>query len=564
MTDLGSDNSPANTGKLSFILIASLLLFAIMAIYFNSLPTRFYYDDYYYIKDNPGISKTGNFADLFSRESYFRDFREGTYRPVTSFIYMLLKHVNGDTPVYWRLFNLFIHFVNCCLLFLLIRRYLSDWQSLLAVLIFAVHTVHTEIINVISFNEDLLGGLFCLLSIHCYLRKNNYLKVASVFLYGLACFTKETFIVLPVLVVILAWYELDAREYRSRKIIIDISGYLLVASVFLVIYFHLMKNPNPAKYMNYPGGSLLAALLTFSVVLLYYLKLLIFPLSLTLIYNFTVYKSFLAVAVWSSLFCLGLIAVIIGYGFRKKESFAIFLSWFFIFLLPTSNLIPYGAILAERYLYFPLMGLIPGVILLVNYICKYFELDFAKYLYFVGIIFILFLSVLTIRRNRVWRNPVALWQDTLASNPNSVGIRVNLGLAYYERERYQEAITPLEEATLIDPLYPNPYSNLGKVYLKLNRYNEAIDNIKKALSRRKRYVSRDNYYDDLLNLGVAYYQLKDYRRASRFWEAARNLSPGYSGTYQKLALVYEKLGLLEEAAQARNRYQSLKAKQKNK
>ena len=395
---------PSISKNASISLLALVLALLIGAVYLNSINSPFHFDDNLVIKNNYRLSSISNLRYLFKNPEYFKVARELTFRPIITAQYFFFKLVFKNNPAPWRIFNLLVHFGVCLLLFELLRLFqVSNRIAFLSASLFAVHPVHTEIFNVVAFNEDLIGSFFCLLAFYGYLQKGRAWRLGSLAAYLICCFTKETFVLLPIIILIYEWWQRE-RPLSWGNFFFSQLGYLIIAVLFLYVNRMLMKNPGSLK-AAYPGGTLLSALLTFSVVLKYYLKIFFIPTGLTPIYDFPVFKSILNRPVMASLAVLLLISTIIIYGFKNKKKYAFFLIWFFLFLLPTSNIIPFWMILAERYLYFPLLGLIPGVILLGKQILEKINVDWWKPTLILGIIFLSFFSIMTVKRNSVWQDP---------------------------------------------------------------------------------------------------------------------------------------------------------------
>ncbi len=546
---------PGPSRNIPFSLVMLVLFISIAMTYFNSIKSPFYYDDIKFIRENEGLARADNIKHLFNREKYFELFGERTYRPVTTVIYFALKSAFGNQPAMWRLFNLALHFFNCSLLFLILRRFkLDDWLAALAVTIFAVHPIHTEIFNIVSYNEELIGGLFFLLAFYWYFKEGGSWFSGSLVMYFLSCFVKEIFVLLPVLCLGASLFQQE-QAFSWKRLFKKQAGYLIIAFVFLFVTFVAMKNPGMVRPATYPGGSLYTAMLTFLVVLTYYLKLFFWPVGLTPIYNFPISASILD---WPVIFALIIVGSLVGlmiYGLVKKKSYAFCLFWFFLFILPASNIIPFGAILAERYLYIPLMGLTPGSLLLVQSALKTRGINERQPILIAGMIFLTMLGVLTVKRNLVWHNPETLWQDTIKKAPNTIKPHANLGLYYFEQKEYGKAITEYLAIEKIKKIRPQDYYNMGNIYLKLGMFEQARKYYEISLRERRNNVSDlTNEFKVVMNLGVVYLNLKDYETALKYLDLARALRPDYANTYYNLKLVYEKLGLTKQAQKAGQAY----------
>jgi tetratricopeptide (TPR) repeat protein len=95
---------------------------------------------------------------------------------------------------------------------------------------------------------------------------------------------------------------------------------------------------------------------------------------------------------------------------------------------------------------------------------------------------LIILSGLTIKRNMLWQDSIALWEDTIKKSPHKSRPYSNLGNIYNEREMYKDAETVYLKALELDPEIPGIHNNLGNIYRTVRRYREAIDQFTKALS----------------------------------------------------------------------------------
>ena len=111
---------------------------------------------------------------------------------------------------------------------------------------------------------------------------------------------------------------------------------------------------------------------------------------------------------------------------------------------------------------------------------------------------IVFNSLGTFRRNRIWKEGASLWTDVVKKSPQKARPRNYLGLAFKEKGDLQAAVKRYKMALKLNPMYANVYSNLGICYFDLKMVDEAIAEFKKAIS------IRPNHADAHYNLGIAY------------------------------------------------------------
>ena len=101
-------------------------------------------------------------------------------------------------------------------------------------------------------------------------------------------------------------------------------------------------------------------------------------------------------------------------------------------------------------------------------------------------------------------------------NPDAMA-HYNLGNAYGDSGKYQEAIESYKQALRIDPDYADAHFNLGYTYRKLGKYQEAIESYKQALR------IDPGYADAHFNLGYAYRKLGKYQEALEQYKFLKNL-----------------------------------------
>jgi len=226
---------------------------------------------------------------------------------------------------------------------------------------------------------------------------------------------------------------------------------------------------------DYLTGSFYATFLTMTTVIVHYLKLLVLPMNLCADHLFfPVSTSMLNLKV---IFSLSLICglLIIGFLFAKKRkhlSFAIF--WFFITLLPVLNIIPVKILLAERFLYMPLIGYaLATAVIFRLLIIKFADKSIIRYMIFFSLgILIVFYSYLTMARNTVWADEVVFYEDIVQKYPENNRARFNLSVAYMRRENdLEKAYKEISEVIRIDP--DNYRARMLRAAINVQRRNAA-------------------------------------------------------------------------------------------
>ncbi len=522
-----------NLPLLIFILVALSQL-----VYLNSLSNQFVYDDEFTIVNNHFIKTWNNLPLLFSRE-YFKFSGELSYRPVVTITYFIDYALWRLNPFGFHLTSILFHAINIVLLFFLcVHFFHSRAASLVAVLLFLCHPVLSETVNAVSYREDLIGATFFLSAFLLYLKaaKGERLfsppYVASLACYLSGVFSKEMALTLPFFLFFHDFFFTKKTNIGLR--FSRYTGYIVVASFYLLIRFVIMHNP-VESHVSYPGDSVFVTFLTMTKVLASYLKLFFFPFSLCADYVVSNSYSLLDTSFILSSLLLSALAVIASRMFFYSQIAFFCIVWFFITLLPVLNIVPIENIMAERYLYLPVMGL-----------CM---LASGKKIFFPGnavttvvvIVVLMLFSVTTIRRSSVWMDQIILWSDTAKRSPDSFKAHNNLGNIYRDSGRFDEAISEFKHALALYGGYIDAHNNLGVAYRKKGMHDEAMAEYQKALKLNPRYPYAHN------NLGVLYAKSDLLDLAITEFQSAISHKPDYSDAHNNLGATYIRKGLYEKA-----------------
>lgn len=516
-------------------------------VYLNSLSNQFTYDDEFTIVNNHFIKTWNNLPLLFHKE-YFMFSGELSYRPVVTLSYFLDYALWKLNPFGFHLTNALLHTLNSVLLFFLFMRFLNHRvASFMAVLIFSCHPVLTETVNAVSYREDLLGATFFIGAFLLYLKTRGERPLtpayfASVVCYLLGVFSKEMAVTLP-LFIFLYDIILTKKPNLSHKLIYSYPGYILVTVFYLVIRFVILHNP-AESHVLYPGNSIFVNFLTMSRVLVSYIKLFFFPFSLCADYVIQDSYSFLDTSFILSFLLLSSVTIITYRMFFYSKIVFFSMIWFFISLLPVINIIPIENIMAERYLYLPILGfcMLAGSFFVYQYSdCG--TLNKSYIIIFLTVLVLVIFSIRTIRRNNIWIDQIVLWTNTAKISPDSFKAHNNLGNIYRDAGRFDEAIVELKHAIALYDGYIDAHNNLGVTYRKKGMINEAVHEYQKALQINPRYPYAHN------NLGVLYAKSNLLDLSIAEFKNAISSKPDYFDAHNNLGATYIRKGFYEKAIQ---------------
>jgi tetratricopeptide (TPR) repeat protein len=261
-------------------------------------------------------------------------------------------------------------------------------------------------------------------------------------------------------------------------------------------------------------------------ILNHYLRLLFYPHPLSSDYSYHTipYTNFSDWKVWLSIVIHLAMTAIMFVLFFKRNIFAFALAFYLIHLLLISNfLMDIGATMGERLVYHSSFGfcILLGTLLawILQQIKKKTTTNAVGAV--LASIIIIWCGNKTIARNAEWKNDTSLFIADAQKVPNSVLVNGNAGKAYIdlseipenkdqEKQLVMKAIYYLSRAVEIHKEYVNGYLNLGVAYFKLKDYEKALecwDNVRKIypnnpfLKRNMEFLGQA-YYMDAMNLGM--------------------------------------------------------------
>jgi protein O-mannosyl-transferase len=178
-----------------------------------------------------------------------------------------------------------------------------------------------------------------------------------------------------------------------------------------------------------------------------------------------------------------------------------------------------SAAMADRYTYFPLVGIFIAVAFGASDLVRRFQ--FQKAAVAAAALVLAACLLLTENQLRYWRNSETLFVHALAATENNHVAQVNLGVVLEQKGELTEALAQYRAAEELAPELYHIHYDLGNVLDKLGRPNEALTEYRKALLLNPSRPSLHN------NAGTVLVELGRFDEAmSQFQEAAR-LDPAY-------------------------------------
>jgi hypothetical protein len=512
---------------------AAAALLACLA-YFNALNNPFVYDDHDTVVANPSLVDLSNvkFLFLYSR-----------FRPIVNLSYAFDRWLWGYRPLGFHLTNLALHAVVIVLLYVWVRRLLSDAGvglgrgpgAFTAAALFAVHPMQTEAVAYVSGRSELLCGAWFLAALivarEAIVRRSRRHGVLSIALGALAVASKEVALVLPALVLAYDWTlrpgEDDRRTRRLWSVFVPGFAVILVAGAYRALALRTAGGWSSAPLLN---------LMTEAIVIWRYAGLLALPLGQSIMHSVHRVTSFGDPLAWVAV--AGLAAVCLGaFAVRRRApavAFGIF--WFPIVLAPSSSIVPLTEGMAEHRVYLASAGIFIAIAAVVGWwldVRDPARRSRLRAYAAASALIITVLCVLTVMRNQIWADPVSLWAEATAHAEGMWEPHYALADALRERGHCGDAVPEYKKVVELSSAHRDAYVNLGICLAQTGQFDEAERAFRRALEIDPRFAR------GYTNLGTLALVEGNAARARDFYREAIAQDPNNVLARMQLASLYE-------------------------
>lgn len=530
------------------ITLATLLFVGLIITYSNHFQNGFHFDDIHTIVKNVHIRNIKNIPDFFHDRNMFSasPFHRGIRPMVTTSLAVDYWLGDGLNPFYFHLSTFIWYITLCILLFFVYRKLLSQsivhpwisYISIIAVGLYALHTVNAETINYIISRSDVLSTFFIVLSFVIYIfypekRKWHLYIIPAV----IGVFSKETVLVLPIL---LLFYMLlfeqglsigDLLRKKNLPIIfktlLKLAPLLIVAGAFQA--YTLAKAGSIAGLSN-PAGHYI---MTQPFVWLHYFISFFLPFNLSADTDWTVITNPFDDRVVIGLIFLCLLVYFIFKTAAKKETkpIAFGLIWFIAALLPTS-LAPLSEVMNDHRMFFPFIGLTISIVYAISLFLLKHEHKLVANKNYMHTLWVVIFVVLasyaygTHQRNKVWNNDETLWYDVTIKSPKNGRGLMNYGLTLMAKGNYDEALNYFEKAKKLVPGYAILHVNIGVLKSAVKKNKEAEEAFKTAIKLSPnsdgpyfyyaRHLSSNNRYTEAIKNAEKAIEISPFHLEARY------------------------------------------------
>jgi tetratricopeptide (TPR) repeat protein len=483
-----------------------MLLVVAAVLYANAVDNQFTFDDHAYIERNPHIRTLDGIGYLFLQPiETGQTLRGHLYRPFAGLIELVIGTLGGYQPRPFHIANILLYALNGMVLLGLLRRHLDHRLALVAAAVFVFHPIHTEVVASAVGITELLAFQLGISSLWLALHRSptwwRQLPAGTCFL--LAMLSKETAVVYIVVALLAALY---LRIERSRWLALA-AIYTVPLLIYFALRYHVIgtffRSPHVEfAFIDNPlcAASVADRFVNAIVILVKYLWLLVWPVKLSADYSFNavpLVPAISLVAVAAVLVHIVLLAVA-WLARRRQPLISLGILIFYTGILPASNLLFCGgAILGERFLYLPSVGLC--LVIGALWQMAVTRLD-ARWPTALLLLLVVAGGIRTADRNRDWASDLTLFTRAVAACPENAKAHYNLGLLLHDRGDLAGSLEHAERAVAIYDHYIDARILLARLQLRLGRPERAEpllhDSLGLGVEHEDLYVELGNIYID--------------------------------------------------------------------
>lgn len=542
----------------NFKVIVSLTILCLL-IYSNSFGNNFIADDFHQIVDNTAIHSLSNIPGYFTGSTFYTGSAElsgNYYKPLLTTAYSLLYILFGANATGYHILQVLLHTANAILLFFVFKNYFNRVAAFLLAVIFLVHPINNESVVYIANLQDTLFLFFGLLALVINI---TYSFLFKPFIVGLlllmSLLSKETGL-LFLAVIPLASILSNQRNWLRDVLLCGIvfGVYCFLRFYIAEIYFNnlitapIMKLPFEERLLHIPG------------IIFFYIKTFFFPIDLIVFQTYTIksidFANFYLPLIVDILFFIGLVVmsrVIYKNAKHYFKAYIFFFVWFLLGLLLHLQVFPLDATVADRWFYFPIIGLLGMLAVIITVTSKHTQ-NWGASMHSASItMLIVIVCIFALRdmvRNTNWKDQATLTSHDIQINKESYQLEEGYGLELMKQGKLKDAYPHLIKSTELFPTVNN-LTSLGVYYGNTKQFDKAKSTFEQAMKYDESVITYENY-------ALLLFLNNDIKKTEEFATAGIQKFPQSYKLWTYLAMSAYGLGNDEEALKAAQNAYSLK------
>jgi tetratricopeptide (TPR) repeat protein len=569
-----SSATPRVKAGQSYLLVALLIAGTLLA-YAQAWNLGFMFiDDADYVSENRPVQEG---ITLGSLKWSFTTVHDCNWIPLTWLSLMLDADLYGVRPGGYHLTNVLLHAASVVVLFLaLLSATRNRARSAFVAALFALHPLHVESVAWIAERKDVLSTLFGMLSLLTYVRyargAARWCLGTSFLFFVCSLLSKQTLVTLPFVFLLLDFWPLgrlrlagkswlpsaqpappggdvgpsapechdrlisDRRRAALRPVAEKIPFF--AASVAFSAIATLAQSQGAVRTLEqFP---LAARCMNAIVVYVAYLWKAVYPHDLAVFYPYPQAGFSWFVVGFSAAALLSITAAAIA-GLRRYPFLLVGWLWYLGTLVPVIGLVQIGLQqMADRYTYFPLIGIFLAIAWLVPELVPAGVLR-TWVLPAAAVASVMLLGAATFTQIGYWRDNVTLLRHSKDCTPDNLLAHQYLGSALVLEDAANggdvtEGVAELETAVRMGPRSADTHYRLATGLQKLGRFDEAAQQYRTALAIDDRLPNAHT------NLGLLLLKHRKYDEAMRHYLRALEIDETFVNAHVNLAFLCLTMG----------------------
>jgi len=460
-------------------------------------------------------------------------------RPVLMFTYWVNSMLSGGDTFSYHVCNVLFHCATTALVFLIVRRLVEkagamhsrrDLLAGLAAALFLLHPMQTEAVAYLAGRSETVSVMMAYAAFAVFLYREEAAigwrtSAAVLGLFVLALLSKEQTMALPALLLLTdAWWNPGA-PVKAIRANWRLYGPMAAGALAGVAYYWNLILHSPSAGFGLKDLPWYRYLFTEFRALFVYPRLFLLPVGQNIDWDFPLSHNLLEHGSLAGLLALLALA---GAAFYYRRRFPLAAYGFFVYLVlmaPTSSVLPIKDPVAERRLYFSMLGLL---LIAVDFLGRV-KAQRRTLAYSCAAV-ALAAAWATHARAALWADPVALWEDTTRKSPNKPRTHFQLAAAYGDAQRYDAALAEFEKAARLQKPDYNLLVDWGLTYDSMNRPDEALAKLRQAAALEQ----TAHVYSQI---GMIYAKQRRYDEALEALARAEKINPAWAPTYNYRAKI---------------------------
>ena len=472
-------------------------------------------------------------------------------RPLLMASYWLSARLSPDDTWWYHFLNVIIHCVTTVLVFFIVHRLLV-WANIdesrrgllagFAAALFLLHPAQTEAVSYVAGRSDALSVMlaFAAFTVFLYGREEGAswkTALAVLLLFGAALTSKEDTIALPALLLLTdLWWSKGSHwhgVWRNWRIYVPMA---LASLAGIAFFWNLLTHATTAGF-GLKEFTWYQYFFTEWRAIFVYLGMFLWPANLTLDWDFPISHNVMehGAIIWLVI----LISLMIA-AWTVRRRFPLASYGFFVFLIllaPTSSIMPIKDPVAERRIYFAILGLL----LVVVDVLARMKID-RQALAVAALVLVLMAAFATHARAELWSDEVAIWEDTVRKSPEAWRPHFQLAFSYYKAQRYDLALPEFEKTAQLHPSDADMLLDWGLTYDSLNQPQAALEKLRQSAASHPTALVYSQ-------IGMVYGKQQNWPAALEALATAKQLNPNFPDTYVYLGVVHTRTNQFGEAVQ---------------